>query len=202
MRPSRIIGNCRGSLPAKRTHHPRFLRYAWVASRFHGLPARELPAFLQDEIKVEPVSEDTVENAMEGLKGSGPKRKRGGGPPPAANPDAVVWPDWLRVDEIKLGLRKALIRIPNDGWPVDDLVDALRSMSGLRQIMVTKEDREIFAVLLYRNEDEADNLRARIEEHAGPNLRVRMHEIDYETDEPTKQTWLEIARREADEPSE
>jgi hypothetical protein len=190
-------------MPVKPIHSQRFLRYAWIAARFHGIPNRRLPAFLEEVLLVNGVSDDTVDNAVSDVRAS-VNRDFGPGRPPASadGDDALVWTDWLRVDELGLGLRKALIRVPNEGWNVDSLVDALRSIAGVRQVIVTAEDREVLAVVIYRTPEEGANLRARIEEHAGrltsgTRLPIRMHLIEYETHEPTRLTWLDIARREA-----
>jgi hypothetical protein len=190
-------------VPAKPRHTARLLQFAWIAAKFQGLPDKGLPDFLQHQVGTTPVKEDTFDAALDEVRvTSNKKDRRGPAPsgatkPPAANPS--VWTDWLRVDEGRLGLKRSIIRIPNDGLPATDLIEKLRNMPGIRQVMVTKEDREILAVAIYRKEEEADDIRAKVEEHASPDFRVRMHELVIDTDEPTPLTWLEIAKHEAEE---
>jgi hypothetical protein len=177
----------------------RALVYGWIAAKLMGRPGRSLPEFFAHEFRID-VSEDTLERTVAALRGKSDYKSAPGPTPgrPAGLPrlEPAIWTDWLRLDEERLGLRKVLIRIPNDGLSLAGAFDALEAMPGIRQIIETKEDREILAVALLRPGEEDDDLRARIQEHL-PDRAVRVHVILRESDEPTKATWLEIARRES-----
>ena len=64
------------------------------------------------------------------------------------------------------------------------MVNALESMPGIRQVIETEELREVFAVALLRTEEEEDDLRARILEHAHGRA-VMVKAIRTESHEPT-----------------
>jgi hypothetical protein len=113
--------------------------------------------------------------------------------------EAPALKEWMLVEEPRLGLRKVLFRVANDGLPQPRLIEALRSLTGLAQIIETSYDREILAVAVVRTDGEARDLRSRVEELA-PDRGVRMDLIETESHEPAARTWLEIARREATHP--
>lgn len=189
-------------MPPKRTYDQRFLRYAWIAAQFHGIPDRQLPAFLKDDLGTEPVSTDTIQNSVRDVRAANPNKATGRPEPADGDGEALIWSDWLSVDERGLGLLTALVRIPNDGWDVEPVVSALRKMLGVRQVIVTAEDREVIAVLVFRSVQEGRDIRSQIEEHTarlagGAALPVRMHMIEFETHEPTRPTWLALARAES-----
>lgn len=178
----------------------RFYRYAWLAAKYEGQPGRGIPEFFRRHFGVD-VSEDTVDNEVRPVRQPS-KLKKPRGPrgvpsrPPQATPEPMIWTDWLLADEHALGLKKLLLRIPNDGQDLDHLVTALTSMPGIRQVVQTKEDQEVFAIAILRTDAEEENLRARVHEHA-PGHRIRVHSIRYESHDPTPTTWLWIAKNEA-----
>ncbi len=188
-------------------------RFGWLAMKFEGRPGREVPDYFRRMFGVE-VSEDTVERAVDGIRAQNRRKKpRGGsawgeaawpevaasGAKPAtgqASVDVAVWTDWLRVDEHRLGVRKVLIRIPNDGFELPGLMAELERMPGIRQVIETKEQREIFAIGLVRTEGEEEDLRARVLEHVHARP-VSVSVIRRESHAPTALTWLRLAEDEA-----
>jgi hypothetical protein len=176
--------------------------------KFEGRPGREVPTYFRDRFGVD-VSEDTVERALDGIRAQNKKKKpRGGSAQQDAahtevEPDAdreppgiAVWTDWLRLDEHRLGVRKVLVRIANDGFELSGVVAEMESMPGIRQVIETKEQREIFAVALLRTEEEEDDLRARLLEHVRGHP-VSVSVIHRESHAPTALTWLRLAQEEA-----
>jgi hypothetical protein len=180
----------------------RLYVFGWLAMKFDGRPGRDVPSYFRENFGVE-VSEDTVERAIEGLRGrNGKKKARGNAKqgdlpaPDEQSTDVAIWTDWLRVDESQLGVRKVLVRIPNDGFPLPELTLALERMPGIRQVIETKELREILAIGLVRTEEEEEDLRSRIQEHA-PGRSVSVIAIRQESHAPTALTWHRIAMDEA-----
>jgi hypothetical protein len=174
--------------------------------KFEGRPGREVREYFRDRFGME-VSEDTVERAFSGIRARNTKKKPRGGSARSNEtasdrdrtsdaPGLAVWTDWLRVDEHRLGLRKVLIRIPNDGFELPGVVAELERMPGIRQVIETKEQREIFAVGLVRTEEEEEDLRARVLEHV-PAHPVSVSVIRRESHAPTALTWLRLAHNEA-----
>jgi hypothetical protein len=170
--------------------------------KLDGRPGREVPSFFREHFDID-VSEDTVERAVDAVRARNRRKKlRGpitdcGGRGDAPEDSTVaVWTDWLRIDERRLGIRPILIRVPNDGYELPGLVAALESMPGIRQVIETKERREIVAVGLVRTEDEEEALRARILEHV-PDQPVTISAIRSESHTPTALTWLHLAKSEA-----
>ncbi len=98
------------------------------------------------------------------------------------------------VDEPALGLLRLLLRLPNDGLPRPELLEALRGLPGIRQVLEVSSDREILAVGLARDLREAEDLRARVQDHA-VGQSVRMDIISAESHRPAERTWVELARR-------
>jgi hypothetical protein len=195
------------TVPRTTPSRHRLYRFGWLAMKFEGRPGREVTEFFQEHFGVT-VSEDTVDRAFKGArarnerkKPRGPKGEEGEDAPvqAASDPDGVaVWTDWLKVDEHRLGVRKVLIRVPNDGFEIGGLVDALERMPGIRQVIETKELREVFAVALLRSEEEEEDLRSRILEHA-EGRAVSVSVIRRESSAPTAVTWLGLAKDEARE---
>jgi hypothetical protein len=187
--------------PKRSPKRTRVARWGWIAGKYAGYPNRSIPDFLQTFVDSSlDLSDDVLEQEVRPVRATaahklarGPNR----GPVADAPENPLIWSDWLRLDEVGLGLHKLLIRIPNDGLPLDDLVAYLRELPGIRQVIETQEDNEVFAVALCRNEAEKQDLRALIRERAPAGVSVRMHVIRLEDQSPAIRTWLELARREA-----
>lgn len=169
--------------------------FVWIAAKLHEILDGDLPEWTGNRF----------EHALDTktLLATAKIRRplaRTGRPPQGPHPRRVTREpaifDWFWVDEPKLGLLRILFRLPNDGLPRPDLMDAMKELPGIRQVIETKTDREIIAIGLVRNLDEADHLRARIEEQA-PDQSVRMDLVQEEDHLVARRTWLEIAQREA-----
>ncbi len=105
----------------------------------------------------------------------------------------MFW-DWLLVDEAALGLLRVLYRLPNNGLPRPGLLEALSGIGGIRQIIEVSGDLEVLVVAIVEDLQEAQRLRARIQDHA-IEQPVRMDLLNYESHEPARQTWIQLARR-------
>lgn len=182
----------------------RLYQWGWIALRFAGLPGRSVPEFFRDNFGVD-VSEDTVVRAVKPVRAASElKQPRGPRPQPASlspGDDAeapAIWTDWLRVDEQRLGVRKVLIRVPNDGFELPGVVEALATIPGIRQVIETREMREIFAVALVASEEGEEDLRAQVQEHV-PGRSVSVSAIRRESDAGTAPTWLALANAAAEE---
>jgi hypothetical protein len=104
--------------------------------------------------------------------------------------------DSLHVDEHELGLLSLLFELPNPGFqPRPGLVQALEILPGIRQIVETREDGDVIALGVVRTIAEADDLKARIQEHV-PGEGVRMRLIGRESHAAAPATWLDLAQRE------
>ncbi len=186
-------------LQETRMDRTRLYRFGWLAMKFEGRPGREVSSFFERHFRVQ-VSQDAVERAVEPIRAKNTmKRPRGPASEWPRRPEDTgfaIWTDWLRVDEQRLGIRTVLVRIPNDGYPIDGLVEALETEPGVRQVIETKEMREVFAVALLRTEEDEDDLRARILEHA-QGRAVSVTVIRRESHVPTASAWLNLACDEA-----
>lgn len=163
-----------------------------------------IPEYIEGELGVE-LSEDILEHEVGPVRARNP-HKDPRGPQPvedekrprrSTKSEPAIWTDWLRIDEAALGLQKYLLRIPNDGMPLPDLIAFLEELPGVTQLIETAEDREIIAVVIQRSAEEADDLQAVVQEHA-PTRSVRLHRIRRESDAPIVATWLDLAARELD----
>lgn len=176
----------------------RLYIFGWLAMKFDGRPGREVPTFFKKHFNVT-VSEDTVTRAVDPVRGRNTFKRSGtAAGPEIANDEAAIWTDWLCVDEARLGVRKVLVHVANDGYELPGLVGALERLPGIRQVILTKERREVFAIALLRREEDEDGLRAQILEHA-PGHAVTLSAIRVESDRPTRAAWFALARAEASE---
>jgi hypothetical protein len=128
-----------------------------------------------------------------------PERKRRAGrntrvrSPAAPQPDAT-FREWLLIDELKLDLEVALVRFPGDGTRQTDLMAALCQVAGVRQIVETQRDRDIWAFVVFDGARRRRDLRARLEELAP---RLQWDDVLFETQEPTRLLWRDLAVRTA-----
>jgi hypothetical protein len=172
---------------------------AYVAARLAGVPNRAMDEFLGEDLKVR-ASASSVERTVAPMRAASPyKRRTGPKRSTAANKSvAPAFWDWLLVDESRLGVRKALVRILGFGRRQDGLIDWLRELPGVRQIIETSFDRELIIVVLFRDSGEGERIRAQIEEHA-PDRGLTWQEILREEHLPAVQTWRHLASQAAAE---
>jgi hypothetical protein len=172
-------------------------RFAWVAARLHSVSRPFFEEFTREQLG-SPIQYEQAWKATGRLQAPSRWRGRQGRPranpssPTEARPAPALW-DWVLVDEPALGLLRVLYRLPNDGLPRPALLEAVAALRGVRQIIEVANDREILAIALVENLEEADRLRARIQDHA-IDQPVRMDLLSHETHEPARLTWIELAR--------
>jgi hypothetical protein len=182
--------------PPQAAVSPRAYRLAWVAARLHSVSKPHFARFTAERLRAE-LSWEQARLATRPLRERSSWRGRQGRPPanpmPGASPERPVLREWLAVEEPEFGLLRVLYRLPNDGLPRPALLAALAGLPGMRQLREVEGDREVLAVALVEDMGGAAALRARIEDHA-PGGAVRMDMVSYETHEPARRTWIELAR--------
>jgi hypothetical protein len=107
--------------------------------------------------------------------------------------------DWLLVDEAALGLLKVLFDVPGAWQARDALHEMLDTTPGVRQFIEVDEDYSLLVLALARTRREADDLRARLQEHV-PHGTVTMRTVRAESFAPTPKTWTDLVRRELEDP--
>ena len=170
---------------------------AYVAARLAGVPNRAMDAFLANDLKVR-ASASSVERTVAPMRAASPYKRRTGPKRPTATrkSSAPAFWDWLLVDESRLGVRKAVVKILGIGRKQDGLIDWLGELPGVRQIIETSFDRELIIIVLFRDSAEGESIRAQIEEHA-PDRGVTWQEIMREEHLPAVQTWKHLASKAA-----
>jgi hypothetical protein len=188
----------------RRLRKYRAYQLGWLALKFAGHPERDAEDFFREELGLD-VSLDTVQRAVDRVAERGEFKEPPGPRPssPSEEDDAeavdpAIWPDWPRVAEKNLGLRKVLVEIRTDGREDDNLVDAIATLRGVRHVVQVRHDRKIFALAVLRTEAEEEDLRARVLEHA-PGLGVTISVILKESVGPDAWTWLHLAKEAAAE---
>jgi hypothetical protein len=164
--------------------------FAYITARLHGSPPRDHDEFFRQEIGVA-IGRDGAERAARPHRFESPRKKTRGTPAgPVTRVDGALR-DWLLVDEQRLGLETALIRFPGDGRKQTELLDILKALPGIRQVVETAPRREIVVIAVFRDAQARRDLRAQLEEVAG---RILWEEILEETHTPALATWAALAR--------
>jgi hypothetical protein len=101
-----------------------------------------------------------------------------------------VFRDWLLIDELQLELELALITFPGTGRSQGELIDALRYMPGVRQIIETEHARDVLAIVIFAGPRQRRELRARLSELSD---QLIWDNILQETHEPAAITWRALA---------
>ena len=176
----------------------RARRFAWVAARLHGVSKPFFRDFTREQLGWEldynkaskAASPLSARSSWRGKQGR-PRTK----PPPQGSPDTApaLW-EWMLVDEPALALLRVLYRLPNDGLPRPELLEVLARLGGVRQIIEISGDLEVLVIAIVENLEEANHLRARIQDHA-VGQPVRMDLLSHENHQPARQTWIGLARR-------
>ncbi|MDQ3725265.1 MAG: hypothetical protein M3335_05155 [Actinomycetota bacterium] len=99
---------------------------------------------------------------------------------------------WLLVDEERLGYKRALVTFPGDGARQVDLIASLRRTVGVRQVIETRERRDVHAIVLFTPEEE-DQLLAKLEGLG----RCLWNGISDEDHLPALHTWETLLKRKA-----
>jgi hypothetical protein len=119
-----------------------------------------------------------------------PPKKAAGNKRPPREDQALR--SWLLVDEPSLGYKRALARFPGEGARQVDLLASLRRVAGVRQIIETRERRDIYAIVLYIPEEE-ESLLAELEGLG----RCHWNGISDEDHAPALRSWETFLKRKA-----
>lgn len=165
--------------------------FAYFAARLSGIPAEGFDAFFQGLGLA--VRRNGALRAMrplryqppgKGLPGRKPSRPRRAG-------RRAGFRDWILIDESAVDVETALIRFPGTGARQTDLISALRTAVGVRQVFETAHKRDVYAMVLFRGRQERRRLRARLEELAE---KIVWDDVLWETHESAIATWCDLAR--------
>jgi hypothetical protein len=162
--------------------------HAFVCIKLRGKPEKAQSEYLNEELEV---SMSGAVARQVGAKHTWIPPKRAPGDKRPAREDEALR-SWLQIDEPKLGYKRALVQFPGEGAKQVDLLAALKRMGGVRQVIETREQRDIFVVVLFSPEEE-DMLLARLEELG----RCRWNGISDEDHSPTLRTWETFLKRKA-----
>jgi hypothetical protein len=183
----------RGTLPQPQA---RTALFAYFAARLEGVPTGDYDTFFND-LKLA-VRQAGALRAMRPLKYQPPAKQRAGRHTKdrrsAATAERAVFRDWLLIEEAKLDLEVALVRFPGDGSAQAELLAALRRVAGVRHIIETQRQRDLLALVVFQGVQRRRELRARLEEIAP---RIEWDDVLFETQEPTRLLWKDLARRAA-----
>lgn len=170
----------------------RTARLAYIAGRMHGIPVARIPAWANEEFQLE-LSKRRLQDAIGPVRRRSPYKKTPGrkGASRIVRQQPIIQ-DGVLVDEPALGLIRVLFRLANEGWTQGDLLVALETVPGIRQIIEVDSTRELIVIALAPSMDDADDLRARIEELA-PGRPVRRDIISFESHRPAPATWRKLA---------
>jgi hypothetical protein len=170
---------------------PQELRRAWVAARLAGVGVQDVSDWTRKQ-GLPTASQTTFERAVGPVRAEAKLKGRRGRPGQRLPKDAPALWEWLLVDERRLGVQKVIYRLPNDGLPQAELIDAVRRLVGVRQIVEAGSDRELILVALVRDAVAASDLRAQLEDLA-PGRSVKMDLVEFEDNQPAVRTWHHLA---------
>lgn len=169
-------------------------RVAYIAARAHGVRVDDVPAWVADHLGIK-ITRRQIQDAVGPIRAeSAHKQRRGRKGVPRLVKREPILHEGLVVDEAKLGLRRVLFRLANEGWPQPALLQDLEGLAGVRQVLEVDSTRELIIVALVVSLEDADDLRAQIEERA-PGRPVRRDFISYESTAAAAATWLRLAQR-------
>jgi hypothetical protein len=168
--------------------------FAYFAARLEGVPVAEFASFFKElGITVGPAA---AMRAMRPLRRQSPHKRLPGRPTAAggSSQGPSVFREWLLIEELRLDLEVAFVQFPGDCGRQSDLIEALRTIPGVRQLVELQQDRTVVALLLFSGSEQRTDLRSRLEEIAP---RFFWDDVIFETHEPARQAWRELARRAA-----
>jgi hypothetical protein len=102
---------------------------------------------------------------------------------------------WLSVDEQGYGLDLVLIRFPGTGTLRRDLETCLLELDAIRQVICTESTGELVAVAIVEDGAARRELNARL--RAFTDDRFHFDTILWESHDPARATWRNLARRAA-----
>jgi hypothetical protein len=168
--------------------------YAAIAATLEDVPKRRFDEYFASLGLA--IGRDGAEKAASPHRAVSQWKLRRGRPGAVKPKKTSALRPWLLVDERALLFERALILFDGKGRARSELVRALSSTPGIRQIIETGRRRDVVAVALFQGLVEREQLRARLEELDEPFF---WEDIVFETHEPAIQTWKTIAQSAAAE---
>jgi hypothetical protein len=170
--------------------------FAFIAARLNGHSDASADEFFEG-LGLKITATGARRAATRFLEASPHKKKRG----PASGsgllrPGRPAIRSWLLVDEARLGLEKALVRFPGGGQSRSGLRRALERLPAVRQVFELEHDRELVAVVIFRNADERATLQAQLAELT-TDARI-WDGIVHEARLPACRMWSHLAQRAAE----
>ena len=162
--------------------------HAFVCLKLEGIPEKEQTRHLKTRLRVN--MSGAVARQVGALHTWIPPKGTARGKRPARRDQALR--GWQLVDERELGYKRALVRFPGEGARQADLLVALRRVSGVRQIIETRERRDVYAIVIFAPEEE-DRLLAKLEGLG----RCHWNGIGDEDHRPALRTWRTLLKRKA-----
>jgi hypothetical protein len=148
--------------------------FAHIAARLAGQPRRDDSAYFKTRLRVN-VSEKAGRVAADAVRSSLAK--------------------WMLVSEGDLDLDVSLLRFEPGGRAPEEIVEVLKGISGIRQVLQLGTSGEVLAVAVFDGARARRELRAMIQERLG--TRPRWDEVESETFAPAARTWRDLARKAA-----
>jgi hypothetical protein len=146
--------------------------FAHIAARLDGQPHREDSAYFKRQLRVN-ISEKAGRVAADAAGDSLAK--------------------WVLVSEGDFDLDLSLLRFEPGGRSPEEIVEILRGISGIRQILQLGSSGEVLAVAVFDGARARRELRAMIQERLG--IRPQWDEVESETFVPAIRTWRDLARK-------
>jgi hypothetical protein len=104
---------------------------------------------------------------------------------------------WLLVQEGDFDLDVSLLRFVPGERSSEQIVEALESISGVRQIIQLATSGEVLAVVVFDGAKARRDLRAVLQERL--QMRPQWDEVEGETFQPALRTWQDLARKVAED---
>jgi len=172
--------------------------FAYIAGKLAGVPVAGLAAFYTNELRVN-IGREGAEHAAAARRHAVPGKRRRGPTPattePPPRPEDAALREWLLVEEHKLDLFTALVRVRGiDGETPGDLLKRVQEIRGVRQVFELSEHWEIVTVVVYEGRLDRERLKTELQELA---IVQSFEDIGTETHQPALATWKYLARRAA-----
>jgi hypothetical protein len=177
--------------------------FAFVAARLADIPRAEFAEFCRNELGVG-LGAAALHAAGKRRRHPAPRKApRGPKPRPGDEPAEASPPtedrafrDWLMVEEHKLGLDTALVRLEGDERPPTELLENLARIPGVRQVIDLAQRRDVLIVVIFNGRHDRQRLRGQLEEL---DRNMLWEDIEHESWWPAMDTWKSLAQRAAEE---
>lgn len=150
--------------------------FAYVAARLALNPRKQDSEFFRRELQV-----DVHEKAGRDAAAAAPSSLR----------------KWLLVREVDLDLDVSVLRFSPGERSSEQIVEALESISGVRQIIQLATSGEVLAIVIFDGAQARRELRAVLQERL--QMRPNWDEVERETFQPALRTWQDLARKAAED---